>query len=39
MEDLFPITTTLVDKQSGGSLVGVVTVGGSPGGICLAALY
>ena len=39
MEDLFPITTTLVDRRLDGSPVLVVTVGGLPGGICLAALY
>jgi hypothetical protein len=38
MEDIFPITTTQLGMQSGGMLVVVVTVGGSPGGNCLTCL-
>jgi hypothetical protein len=38
MDGIFPITVPPLDKQSGGSLVLVVTVGGSPGGICLTGL-
>jgi hypothetical protein len=32
MVDIFPITSTPLGMQSGGSLVLVLTVGGSPGG-------
>jgi hypothetical protein len=34
MVDIFPITTTPLDKPSGGSPLLVVTVGGAPCGNC-----
>jgi hypothetical protein len=38
MDGIFPITFPPLDKQSSGSLVLVVTVGVSLGGICLTGL-